>query len=231
MVFFQFHSSLLSTKMMFLVFILAVLPIAASAQTVLGVYIFSRHGDRTAKAPGSAHLTNLGYQEVFESGTYFRNRYIASDADLKIVNISNELVKLSQLSVSAPLDNVLMPSATGFLQGLYPPVGDTVGSVELHNGTNVTAPLGGYQIIPIAQATTGTNSENQAWLQGSSNCQNAILSSNDYFISNEYMTLLSSTQAFYLDLNPMANKTFSNDQLSFKNAYTSRLDTCLLPHN
>ena len=46
---------------------------AAVQEAVLGIYIFSRHGDRTAKATPPANLTDLGYEEVFTSGTYFRN--------------------------------------------------------------------------------------------------------------------------------------------------------------
>jgi hypothetical protein len=42
----------------------------ASAETVLGVYIFSRHGDRTAKSTPPTSLTDLGFQEVC---TYIQN--------------------------------------------------------------------------------------------------------------------------------------------------------------
>lgn len=87
------------------------------AETILGVYIFSRHGDRTAKATPPSNLTDLGYQEVFTSGTYFRNRYVASNATSQIAGISSDIVALSQIAVSAPEDNVLMSSATGFTQG------------------------------------------------------------------------------------------------------------------
>lgn len=201
----------------------ALLSTSASAENVLGVYIFSRHGDRTAKSPGSTHLTNLGYQQVFESGTYYRNRYIVPNASQRIADISIDVVKLSQLSVSAPLDTVLMPAATGFLQGLYPPVGSTIGAQRLHNGSSVNAPLNGYQIIPVAQSTAGIGSEDQAWLQGASNCQNAIISSNSYFYSDDYNKLLKSTQDFYTSLTPMVNMTFRKSETSFKNAYTSKL--------
>jgi hypothetical protein len=51
---------------------------ATAQETVLGVYVFSRHGDRTAKATLPASLTDLGYEEVFTGRTYFRNRYVAS---------------------------------------------------------------------------------------------------------------------------------------------------------
>lgn len=195
--------------------------ISASAENVLGVYIFSRHGDRTAKSPGSTHLTNLGYQQVVDSGTYYKNRYIVPNASQRIVDVSSDVVKLSQLSVSAPLDNVLMPAAIGFLQGLYPPVGNSVGAQLLRNGSSVNSPLNGYQIIPVAQSTTGTGSEDQAWLQGASNCQKAIVSSNSYFYSDEYNKMFQSTQEFYTGLTPMVNATFSKNEISFKNGYAS----------
>ena len=209
------------TAMLSLSLLLVACSFSQAADTVLGLYMFHRHGDRTSKSTPPTNLTNLGYQQVFESGSYYRNQYVASGASLQIAGVSSDLVNLNQISVSAPLDNVLMPSATGFLQGLYPPVGNTNFLETLNNGTNISRPLNGYQIIPIQQATTGTGSEDSAWLQGSSNCANAILSSNNYFSSAEYLALKSSTQDFYNGLTPMVNGTFNSSQTSFKNAYTS----------
>src|SRR5271155_4482975 len=129
--------------------------VANCQETVLGVYIFSRHGDRTAKATPPTSLTDLGYEEVFTSGTYFRNRYIAANATSEIRGINTDLAKLSQLNISAPVDNVLQNSALGFTQALYPPVGPTLGTDTLRNGTTVQAPLNGYQLIPIQIVSTG----------------------------------------------------------------------------
>ncbi|OAP65724.1 hypothetical protein AYL99_01696 [Fonsecaea erecta] len=192
----------------------------AAAETVLGVYIFSRHGDRTAKATPPSGLTDLGYEEVFTSGTYYRNRYITSDATRAIFGIEPNVVKLSQITASAPLDTVLMPSAMGFLQGLYPPVGETLGSQTLRNGTVVQTPLNGFQLIPVQTVANGAGSENAAWLQGSTNCANAQISSNNYFISSQYQATLNRTQGFYTDMYPFVNRTFTKSQTSFKNAYT-----------
>ncbi|MCJ1336507.1 hypothetical protein MMC09_001783 [Bachmanniomyces sp. S44760] len=189
-------------------------------ETVVGVYIFSRHGDRTAKSTPPTNLTTLGYQEVVTSGTYFRNRYISSDASLKIAGLNPDLVKLSQITASAPLDNVLMSSTQGFLQGLYPPVGPQLGSNTLRNGTVIDAQMNGYQIIPIQTVTGGTGSEDEGWLQGSSNCAKALVSSNAYFTSPEYEFLLNNTSDFYKSLSPMINATFTSAQTSFMNAYT-----------
>ena len=160
------------------------LPITQAAETVLGLYIFSRHGDRTTKAWPPTKLTDLGYSEIFSSGTWFRENYINGTSPINGIEPNN--VKLSQISASSPLDTVLTPSAQGFLQGLYPPVGTTLGSQTLANGTVVAAPLNGYQLIPIQTVATGTGSEDQAWLQGSSNCANAEISSNEYYDSPEY---------------------------------------------
>ena len=122
-----------------------------------------------------------------------------------------------------------MSSAQGFLQGLYPPVGPQLGSDTLRNGTVVQAPLNGYQIIPIQTVTSGTKSEDSSWLQGAGNCANAIVSSNNYYISTEYTTLLQSTGNFYANLTPVINATFNSSQTKFYNAYTSTPTTLSHP--
>jgi hypothetical protein len=203
----------------------SLLPAIHAKETVLGVYIFHRHGDRTSKSWPPASLTDLGYTEVYSSGNFYRNRYIDDSASATIFGISSNLVDNSQLNVQAPVDDVLQNSAAGFLQGLYPPVGATLGSQKLGNGSTVEAPMGGFQLIPVnavASAVSSTNSENSAWLQGSSGCNNAIVSSNDYFYSTEYMDLLNSTAAFYQNILPVINTTFTAKTDTFKNAYTSK---------
>jgi hypothetical protein len=201
----------------------SLLPLIHAQETVLGVYIFHRHGDRTTKSYPPASLTDLGYQQVHGSGDFYRNRYIAANGSSVIYGISPDLVKNSQLNVQAPVDTVLQNSAAGFLQGLYPPVGDK-SAQTLANGDVVQAPLGGFQLIPVntVQSASSANSEDSAWLQGSSGCSNAILSSNEYLFSQEYEDLLNSTAAFYQSILPVINTTFTAAQDTFKNAYTSK---------
>ncbi|KAJ8070184.1 hypothetical protein OCU04_000574 [Sclerotinia nivalis] len=195
----------------------------STSETVLGVYIYHRHGDRTTKSYPPVSLTDLGYAQVHASGNFYRNRYIDSNASSPIYKISSDIAKASQLNVQAPVDNVLQNSAAGFLQGLYPPVGATLGSQTLANGTSVEAPLGGFQLIPVNAVTTASssaNSESSTWLQGSSGCGNAITSSNNYFYSEEYTSLLNSTKNFYQSILPVVNTTFDSTKNTFKNAYT-----------
>ena len=192
---------------------------ALADETVYAAYIFHRHGDRTPKALPPANLTTLGYDQVFSAGTYYHNRYISTSSPLHIAGISSGIVKNSQIAVSAPLDTVLLSSAQGFLQGLYPPVGQQTDT--LANGTTVTAPLNGYQLIPIALVSAGTASEDTGWLQDASGCANAQISSNNYFSSAEYQKLLNSTKDFYSRIAPVVNLTFPASYVTYKNAYSS----------
>jgi hypothetical protein len=191
-------------------------------ETLLGVYIFHRHGDRTAKSTPPANLTGLGYQEVYTSGSYYRSRYVTQDAPYKIAGLNTDLVKQSQIQVTAPADTVLQNSAMGFLQGLYPPVGTGSDTETLRNGTVVTSPMQGYQLIPVGLVQSGSGSEDSTWLQSTSGCGKATISSNNYFLSDAYNGLESSTQNFYQDLLPVINATFNSSSSSFKNAYTSK---------
>ncbi|KAK2626523.1 hypothetical protein QTJ16_003698 [Diplocarpon rosae] len=207
-----------------LFFVSSLLSSSVQAQeTVLGVYIFHRHGDRTSKSTPPTTLTNLGYQQVWQSGTFYRNRYVEANSSSYIYGLSSDIVKTSQLSVEAPVDTVLQNSAAGFLQGLYPPIGPTLGTQNLANGSSISAPLDGYQLIPVnavASASSGADSENSAWLQGQSGCAKAIVSSNNYFFSDEYLSKLNSTSDFYSSILPVINRTFTAATDTFKNAYT-----------
>ncbi|KAI9684674.1 MAG: hypothetical protein M1829_000048 [Trizodia sp. TS-e1964] len=194
------------------------LPIAHAADTVLGVFIFSRHGDRTSKSNPPANLTALGYQQIYTSGQYFHQRYIASNSSSQIYGISPEIIKASQITVDAPNDLVLDNSAQGFLQGLYSPVG-SLSTETLRNGTVINAPLNGYQLVPVYIGEAGTGSEDNAWLQSASGCANAQTSSNSYFASNEYLTLSKSTADFYKKYVPVVAGTIPEANVNYKNAY------------
>jgi hypothetical protein len=191
----------------------------AEAERVLGAYIFARHGDRTPKVFGSTTLTDLGYREVFDAGSYYNDRYISSGSSKQIEGISAEIANPKQISASAPAENVLQNSAFGFLQGVYPPVGKAA-SQTLGNGSSVEAPLNGYQLILLSESTTSKNAEDSVWLQGSSGCQKATVSSNNFFTSDMYTKLLASTKDFYKSLEPMLSGAFSASDMTFKNAYT-----------
>lgn len=197
------------------------LPLAATADTVLGVYIFSREGDRTSESTPNPMLTELGYAEIFESGSWFRNEYIANGASKRVWNVAPDKAQLSQISASAPVDNVLMSSAMGFTQGLYPPVGNNAGTAGLRNGSTVTEPLNGYQLIPVLQSTTGAMAQSSAWLQGSMGCGHASDSARNYFNSTDFYAASNASQSFYQQIAPVVANTFTNpNTVNYYNAYS-----------
>jgi hypothetical protein len=199
----------------------SLLPSLANAEEVLGIYVFHRHGDRTAKAWKPVKLTPLGAEEVHASGEFYRNRYVADKSDFHVSGVSSNNAVVSQLAVTAPADAVLHNSALTFLQGLYPPNGE---NEVLANGTRVEAPLEGYQYIPVESAddaATAKKAESNAWLQGNSGCGKAEVSSNNYFSSEEYRKTYDDSLEFYQNLLPVINGTYSKDQANFKNGYSS----------
>ncbi|KAI5298103.1 hypothetical protein KEM56_004318, partial [Ascosphaera pollenicola] len=169
------------------------------------------------------HLTDLGRHEVFMAGTYYRNRYLSNDTDdsnsTRLIALDEKIYSAQELSAFAPADAVLQNSATGFLQGLYPPAGRAA-TAELRNGSTVESPLDGYQLIAVQAVDNGGNSENNAWLQSTSNCPNAEVSSNNYFSSDEYAATKKASDDFYKSLQPMLAGAFTDEQMSYKNAYT-----------
>ncbi|KAG6366700.1 hypothetical protein INS49_000879 [Diaporthe citri] len=204
-----------------LVALLSLLPAEALTETVLGAYIFHRHGDRTTKSWPPTSLTALGADQVYVSGHWYRNRYVASNSTHTILNIASDIAVLSQMSITAPVDNVLQASAEVFTQAIYPPAGSAA-TQTLANGQEVQAPLNGYQYIPVnivSSAASSSGAEDKPWLQGSSGCAKAVVSSNEYFSSSEYLDLLDQTRDFYQDLLPVYNTTFESSEATFKNAY------------
>lgn len=189
-----------------------------NAERVLGAYIFQRHGDRTAKAWAPTKLTNLGYSQEYMTGSFFHDRYISANSSYQIDGISTDIVNLEQVTASAPDDDVIENSGEGFLQGLYPPVGSAA-TETLRNGSTVQSPLNGFQLIPMSEVKSGSGSEDATWLQSTSLCSKAKISSNNYFSSKSYNDLLSSTRGLYQSLDSLVNQTFSSSELSYKNAY------------
>ncbi|KAM7207152.1 Histidine phosphatase superfamily [Naviculisporaceae sp. PSN 640] len=189
-----------------------------AGQTVLGAYIFHRHGDRTSKSLPPVLLTPQGADQSRRSGAWYRHRYVAGNASSKIHGISSDIVDLSQISAASPVDDILQSSAQAFLQGLYPPVSNR----SSDQSAGVDALLDGYQFIPInieGPSTNNPNSEANMWLQSGSACPRALQSTKSYFESSDYLAKLKDTKDFYEALLPVYENTFPRDEASFEQAY------------
>ena len=196
---------------------------AAAAETVHGVVVFTRHGDRTTKHYGAQELTRLGASQCFQVGSDYRSRYIASGSTHRIAGISEFDYVSSQVYASAPSAPILMNTATAFLQGLYPPLvglDAEVASQTLNNGSKVTSPLNGYQYVTL-QGVVG-NSPDTIWIKGDDACPAYTEAADAFEQSVEFQTRVSETRDFYQGFFPILKSVYDYDSpsdLSYAKAY------------
>ncbi|CZR63309.1 uncharacterized protein PAC_13206 [Phialocephala subalpina] len=120
---------------------------------------FLLHSDRTSKSYPPTTLTPLGYQQIYQSGEFYHSCQWQHPNPRHQHPSRQELPTFSSDSHRQVLQN----SATGFLQGLYPPVGATLGSQSLANGSSIEAPFDGYQLIPVSVLATATDTFKNAY--------------------------------------------------------------------
>ncbi|KAF4549121.1 Hypothetical protein D9617_23g005360 [Elsinoe fawcettii] len=200
--------------------LLAGLATSAAAETVHSVVVFSRHGDRSSKYFPGYQMTALGATQVYESGSFYRQRYISNTSEFQIAGISADRVNEPQIWASAPDQAVLYQTATNFLQGLYPPLGtinQQAGTEELTNGTATTDPLNGYQYILVHGEDT--NSPDTIWIKGDDDCPAWNSASKTYRTAPTYLELMNTTASFYSQFEPILNPIMGAGNVSYKNAY------------
>lgn len=224
--------------------VFALLSVIASpvlAETTHGLVVFSRHGDRkecqsldlfasamlidrvgTSKFFKGYDMTTLGENQIFDSGSFYRARYIEDGASHQILGIAPDKYKASQIWASAPDQivssvvyfshlkftagntlsdqwiKILLHTATDFLQGLYPPlegINQDLAAEKLTNGTEVSGPLQGYQFVWIH----GESEEepDTIWIKGDDECPAFNNASKSYTKSDEYLSTLESSRQFY----------------------------------
>ncbi|KAK5132318.1 hypothetical protein LTR08_009226 [Meristemomyces frigidus] len=146
--------------------------------------IYSRTGERTPEVLGfiPTTLTSLGAQQAYNSGSFFRDRYLNTPTIIDGVTsaplegLSANTIDVLQLYVSALDLQHSTGSAQAFVQGLYPPF--TLNSSawasqldptsQLGNGSYVEYPLQGYQ-YPQIHTASALDSE-FPYLGGSLDC-------------------------------------------------------------
>ncbi|KAJ8112455.1 hypothetical protein OPT61_g5174 [Boeremia exigua] len=204
--------------------LLAVLGLSAQAQaeTVLGLTVFSRHGDRTSKHYKGYNLTNLGLEQNFNVGQGYRNIYLNSSSTKRILGISENNVVASQVYASAPDQAVLLNTATSFLQGLYPPLedaGQEVTAQTLNNDDRIVKPLGGYQYVVLHGEND--DSPDTIWIKGDEECPVVSTAVKEHKDSAAYKQRIDETKPFYEGFWDQLDDVYDYQpaNLSFKNAY------------
>ncbi|KAF9047598.1 histidine phosphatase superfamily [Panaeolus papilionaceus] len=138
---------------------------------VLGVIIIARNGDRynlyqdpyTYQASNS-ETTALGEVESNILGGLIRSTYFDSRSPSYIEGIRSDLVDNNEVKVRVKAGvegTVVFDSAIALLQGLFPP--NPSNKIVLANETTVTAPLGGYQYVPVETVEPGNDRSLESW--------------------------------------------------------------------
>jgi len=179
----------------------------AQADTVKGAVIFSRHGDRTWKGAPPTKLTAVGQQQIYNSSTYWRSRWLESGSEYQIVNLSEDVYNSAQFSAATPDQPLLVTSGQIFLQGLYPPL-----------NKSSEHPLSGHQYVPLT--TVPSDSPASIWLKGDDGCPAYDSLSSRWNSTAQFKALEESTKDFYLSF---YEKIFAGvlpkSKLSYNNAY------------
>ncbi|KAI9853639.1 MAG: hypothetical protein M1813_002042 [Trichoglossum hirsutum] len=195
---------------------LSVLVTTALAETIHGVTVFTRHGDRTSKHYSNYRITSLGLTQNFLAGSYYRERYLVPNSTQQILGISSTYSP-SLVPGRAPDQQILINTVTAFLQGLYPPSTD---AEKLNNGSSIQNPLGGYQYVSVH--ADENSDEDTIWLKGTDQCPAyTAAAAAEYSKSAEFVGLLEPTRGFYSGFekalkgvwdytNPAANLTYAN---------------------
>lgn len=191
-------------------------------ETILGLTVFTRHGDRNSKTYSGYGLTSLGFQQNFQVGSVYRDIYLSSNSSKQILGISEDKYVPSQLYASAPSQKILSNTATAFLQGLYPPLEGTdpeVASITLNNGTEYTNPLGGYQYVFLNGVDE--NTPNTIWIKGDDGCPAYTEAADTFVDSAEFKERDAATRDFYAKFWPQLEDVFflKESDLNYKKAF------------
>ncbi|RMY74195.1 hypothetical protein D0863_03376 [Hortaea werneckii] len=209
--------------------------VAADEYTAWASVVFSRGGERTPEVLGHLPtvLTSLGAQQMYQSGSFFRNRYITSSLDLMssddddttLQDLSPDSIDPLQLYVAALDDQWTLASAQAFMQGLYPPytLNDSIAeslesSQMIANGSYIDYPLDGYQ-YPRIHAFSSADVE-FPYLGGSLSCPAFNKQALDYRDSKDFRETQAESKSMYEAIGePLLSDTLIEGAWDYYNAY------------
>ena len=96
----QFHWNMLS-NFLFTAILLASFAATQADSNVVTVVLIGRDGDRTSEVQGNTQLTTLGKNQVFNTASYFRSRYLNSSSPDFIENVDTDYL-YNQIYAVAP---------------------------------------------------------------------------------------------------------------------------------
>jgi Histidine phosphatase superfamily (branch 2) len=163
-------------------------------------------------------ITPTGQNQMYETGQFFRDRYISpsnvsSAGNFTIQGISPDMLDLGQVNITTMGEVWIQQSAQAFMEGLYPPLNDTV--TEQTGG-----PLNSFQ-NPLYYVASNLD-PNYLYLNGSANCPAFDTSVSNWISTPEFQNEIDTYQQFMNslrhDLDPALN-VFPNTPSWFGSSY------------
>ncbi|KAJ7158989.1 histidine phosphatase superfamily [Mycena crocata] len=205
--------------------------------SVLGVIVIARNGDRRALyqdpatyAPSLTDSTALGVTDLHLLGTQLRAEYLTPGSASYIDSISGDLIDTQQVKVRAKAGgegSVVFDSTIATLQGLFPPTPRN--KITLADGKVITAPLGGYQYVPVETVEPGNDRSMESW----TDCPNFKKHIASFHDSDAFKAKSKEAAPFFKEVNdfvfgrPTTLENiiydFMNTQLTYNQTYAYRL--------
>ncbi|KAG6844518.1 hypothetical protein H0H87_006279 [Tephrocybe sp. NHM501043] len=138
-------------------------------------------------------------QQEFQLGERLRQLYLNASSPSYIDGMNSSLVNDAQFRVRADAGGeagVIMNSALSLLQGLVP--ANPGFNTTLANTTTITAPLGGYQYVPIESVEPN----NDISLEGWTSCNTFTTATSAFYNSTEFKAKADEYKSFLASLPP-----------------------------
>ncbi|MCJ1314054.1 hypothetical protein MMC25_007734 [Agyrium rufum] len=196
--------------------------------------LVSLFGDRTPPLSSQfSALSPIGANQLFSSGSFFRQRYITPSEtetpnNLVIYGISTYQVDNTQVVSRAYYDQFTTASGMAFVQGLYPPTQTLnqpvtyetmLGSMyQLADGSTVDFPLSGYQYSTID--TSSGLDPSSIWVAGMDSCPSYDAAKLEYLNSPGFYATALQTEAFYQTLfTNVFEGMVEETEINYRNAF------------
>ncbi|KAF9058676.1 histidine phosphatase superfamily [Rhodocollybia butyracea] len=208
---------------------------------VLGAIVIARNGDRVEyyqnpdTYEGSpTETTALGEVESHQLGAALRSEYLTPTSPSYIDGMRTDLVDNSEIKIrvkNGGEGTVIFDSAIALLQGLFPP--NPKNKIILANDTEVVAPLGGYQYVPVETVEPSNDRSLESW----TDCPAFEEHIREFYASDEFKKMEEDAQPFFKSVKDFvfgrpttlvnALYDFMNSQLVHNKTYAYRLPPSL----
>jgi lysosomal acid phosphatase len=173
---------------------------AVADSQVLGIIAIARNGDRveyyqdpdTYKG-GLTETTAFGEVQSHQLGSILRSEYLEPTSP-SYIGMRSDVVDNNEIKVrvkNGGEGSVIFDSAIALLQGLYPP--NPKNKIVLANGTEVVAPLGGYQYVPVETVEPSNDRSLESW----TDCPAFEKHIQEFYASDEFKDVEKDAKPFF----------------------------------